>query len=205
MTSGLQRFFGERQIEELPVPYAAVATDLAARDLVVIDDGPVWRAIRSSSSLPGLLPPVYDNGRLLVDGGLLDNAPADVASSLGVGRTILIDVSGNVHATGDPYRETYSGVSVGSSPGLRAFWRHRRRTAAAGARWPGIGETLMDAMIVGSARHGREAGTRADHYLRLPVERYTMLGFEAVEELVDLGYETTSRVVEAWAAALPNA
>ncbi|MEX2443864.1 MAG: cyclic nucleotide-binding domain-containing protein [Alkalispirochaeta sp.] len=208
MTSGLRSFFGERRIEELPVPYAAVATDLAARDLAIMDQGPVWKAVRSSASLPGLLPPVYDNGRLLVDGGLLDNAPGDVARTFGVGSTILLDVSGNVQGAGDGYRAAYSGVEPGSAPGLRAFLRLRRRrrrdSHPEGERWPGIGETLMDAMIVGSARHGREAGSRADHYLRLPVDDYTMLGFEAVEELADLGYEITSQVVGEWAGSLPT-
>lgn len=206
MSRGLQRFFGERRIEELPIRYSAMATDLVARDLVPLDQGPIWKAVRSSASLPGLLPPVHDGDRLLVDGGLLDNAPTQALRDYGVGTTILFDVSGNLGGLNGAYDDAYEGVAIGEAPGLGSYRRHRRshrgKTTGFNRRWPGIGEILINAMIVGSARHNRVAGDRADYYLRFPVEAYTMLGFQSLDELVALGYEETIESALSWSAGI---
>ncbi len=83
-------------IENLKLPFAAVATDLNRGTRVVIDRGPVARAVRASSAIPGVFNPVEHQGRLLVDGGVVDNIPIDVAKEKGADIVIGVDISENV-------------------------------------------------------------------------------------------------------------
>ncbi len=83
-------------IENLKLPFAAVATDLNRGTRVVIDRGPVAKAVRASSAIPGVFNPVEHQGRLLVDGGVVDNIPSDVAREKGADIVIAVDISENV-------------------------------------------------------------------------------------------------------------
>ncbi len=83
-------------IENLKLPFAAVATDLNRGTRVVIDRGPVAKAVRASSAIPGVFNPVEHQGRLLVDGGVVDNIPSDVAREKGADIIIAVDISENV-------------------------------------------------------------------------------------------------------------
>lgn len=79
--------------DDLALPFRCVAADLADGTAVVLAEGPLARAIRASMSLPGVFAPVEVDGRLLVDGGIVDNVPIDVARSLGADVVIVVDVS----------------------------------------------------------------------------------------------------------------
>ncbi|MCM2263597.1 MAG: patatin-like phospholipase family protein [Desulfuromonadales bacterium] len=83
-------------IEELKVPFAAVATDLNRGTRVILDTGSVGRAVRASSALPGVFQPVEHQGRLLVDGGVSDNVPASVAREKGADIVIAVDIGKQV-------------------------------------------------------------------------------------------------------------
>ncbi len=89
-------------IEELKLPFAAVATDLNWGTKVVIDQGSVARAVRASSAIPGVFQPVQHLGKLLVDGGVVDNIPISVARAKGADVVVAVDISenvGNTHIT----------------------------------------------------------------------------------------------------------
>lgn len=73
---------GERLIQNLPIPIALIATDIVSGDRVVMREGSLSQAMRASMSVPGLMAPVERNGAKLVDGGLVDNVPIDVARQL---------------------------------------------------------------------------------------------------------------------------
>src|SRR3989304_9422408 len=70
----LERFVSQKvhvaRIEDLKIPFAAVATDIRTGERVVLNSGPLARAVRASCALPGIFQPVEMNGRLLVDGGV---------------------------------------------------------------------------------------------------------------------------------------
>ena len=83
-------------IEDLRIPFAAVATDLNYGTRVVLDRGPLARAVRASCSIPGVFQPVSLQGKLLVDGGVVDNIPIDVARERGADIVIAVDISENV-------------------------------------------------------------------------------------------------------------
>jgi NTE family protein len=79
-------------IEELKTPFAAVAVDILTRELIVLREGSLARAIRASASLPGIFAPVEDGDRLLIDGGALNNLPVCVAQDMGADYTIAVDL-----------------------------------------------------------------------------------------------------------------
>ena len=69
--------YGTPQIEKMPIPVSIIATDLVTGDKVVFREGSLTNAMRSTMSVPGLMAPVKDGDKLLVDGGLVDNVPID--------------------------------------------------------------------------------------------------------------------------------
>lgn len=79
--------------DRLPIPFRALATDLETGDPVVLRSGDLATVLRASMSAPGVFAPVELDGRLLVDGGLVDNLPVDLARSMGVDVLIVVDVS----------------------------------------------------------------------------------------------------------------
>ncbi|MCB1630426.1 MAG: patatin-like phospholipase family protein [Pseudomonadales bacterium] len=81
-----------RDFDALPIPFRAVATDIETGEAVVIGRGDLATAMRASMSIPGMFSPVELDGRLLVDGGIANSIPVDVAQAMGVDRLIVIDV-----------------------------------------------------------------------------------------------------------------
>src|SRR5438093_7076401 len=79
--------------DRLPIPFRAVATDLADGSMVVLSRGDLADALRASMSLPGTLAPAVIDGRHLVDGGLVRNLPVDVARGMGADVVIAVDVT----------------------------------------------------------------------------------------------------------------
>jgi NTE family protein len=78
--------------DDLPTPFRAVAVDLVTAQAVILDKGTLASAMRATMSLPGVFPPVERDGRVLVDGGALNNVPADVVRSMGADVVIAINV-----------------------------------------------------------------------------------------------------------------
>ncbi|UJJ33313.1 patatin-like phospholipase family protein [Halopseudomonas maritima] len=87
--------------DRLPIPFRAVATDIATGEAVVFDHGHLPLAIRASLALPGFFAPIEVNGRLLVDGVLSKNVPIDVARSMGVDRVIVVDIGTPLKSAGE--------------------------------------------------------------------------------------------------------
>jgi NTE family protein len=79
-------------IQQLNLPYAAVATDLLSGEIVVMNEGLLAEAIRASCSVPGVFTPYHRNGRLLVDGVVVNNLPVSVAQDLGADYVIAVDL-----------------------------------------------------------------------------------------------------------------
>jgi len=79
------------RIEDLEIPFIAVATDLATGNAVWIREGPLAEAICASSAVPGLVVPRARNGRWLIDGGVVDPLPVEAARSLGA-EVVAVDV-----------------------------------------------------------------------------------------------------------------
>jgi NTE family protein len=83
---------GDLEFSELEVPFAVVTMDVQSGERVVLQEGRVAKAVRASCSIPGVVIPVGINGRLLADGGIVDNLPVDAARDLGAKFVIGVDV-----------------------------------------------------------------------------------------------------------------
>ena len=89
----LVRMVGETRIDDLPIPYAAVAVDLHTRSPVVLHEGFLRKAMLASAAIPGIFPPVLHEGHVLIDGALRNPLPTDVAADLGADRVIGVRLS----------------------------------------------------------------------------------------------------------------
>jgi NTE family protein len=88
----IQSSIGISTFEELPRRFAAVACDILTGERVVIETGLLAPAVCASAAIPGLFPPVELDDRLLIDGGVVDNLPVDVARELGADYVIAVDL-----------------------------------------------------------------------------------------------------------------
>lgn len=84
-----------KNIEDCKIPFKAVAVDLCSGEEIILERGELWRAIRASCSIPGILPPVEVNGMYLVDGGLLNRVPASIARAMGADVVVAVDALGD--------------------------------------------------------------------------------------------------------------
>lgn len=102
MEEFLRKKLGDIEFKDLIIPFAAVACDIHTGERVVLNAGPVAPAVRASAAIPGLFSPVEIGGRLLVDGGIVDNLPVDLVRSMGADYVIASDVSKHGAASKKP-------------------------------------------------------------------------------------------------------
>ena len=98
----LEKLLEGARFEDLALPLCAVAVDIANGEEVLLDRGPVARAVRASCSIPGIFEPTPWEERLLVDGGLINDVPADVAAAMGAETVIAVDLNRNRVGTRPP-------------------------------------------------------------------------------------------------------
>ncbi|XP_056601502.1 patatin-like phospholipase domain-containing protein 7 isoform X2 [Triplophysa dalaica] len=109
--SSISGVFKDKQIEDLWIPYFNITTDITASSMRVHTDGSLWRYVRASMSLSGYLPPLCDpkDGHLLMDGGYINNLPADTARSMGAKLVIAVDVGTQDETDLTNYGDSLSG------------------------------------------------------------------------------------------------
>jgi len=90
MEKYLEGYLGGKRFEDLNIPFACVATDIQTGEKIIFKEGEVLIAIRASSTVPGLFKPVEYRHRFLVDGGLVDNTPTDIAKLMGADIIIAV-------------------------------------------------------------------------------------------------------------------
>jgi predicted acylesterase/phospholipase RssA/CRP-like cAMP-binding protein len=175
-------------IEDLPLRFFCVSASLTRAEPVVHERGPLWPAVRASLALPGIYPPVYAAGDLLIDGAAVDNLPVDVMRErVGAGVILAVDVSSEVEPlTVAPY-----------GPGLSG-WRvlgRRLNPFTPPHPVPGIAEILNRSTGLSQVRHRRAAldDDRADLLLRPPVARLRSLDFKGGIALIETGYRYTAQ------------
>jgi NTE family protein/lysophospholipid hydrolase len=191
--SSLESVFGERQIEDLWLPYFCVATNLTQADQVVHRRGSVAGAIRSSMSLPGILVPCFHNGDLLVDGGLVNNLPFDVMRSVFKGnKVIAVDV--------EPKKDLTVNTEFASEISGWALALKRLNPFRKTVEIPSILSVLIRSATLASvyASNRLIEQNPPDLYLHLPVEAWGTLAFDAIDDIVVRGYEVSLPRLQAW-------
>jgi predicted acylesterase/phospholipase RssA len=188
----LRSLFGNVRIEDLFIPFFCVSADLTRAEVVVHHEGPLWFAVRASCALPGVVPPVVDHGDLLVDGGLLNNVPADIMRQRSNGAVIAVDVSPKVDLT-------VSSDGATEVSGWQQMWARVRNTKGPSTMYlPSIVEILSRAVLLSSVRDSQAMGQQADLYLHPPVDNIPMGAFKSIDEVVELGYRYAMEHVESW-------
>lgn len=89
----IREIIGDRLIEDLEIPFAAVAVDITSGERIVFREGPVAHAVRASSSIPAIFEPVIDGDQALVDGGVADNLPTALVREMGADAVIAVDLN----------------------------------------------------------------------------------------------------------------
>jgi len=84
--------YGVANFDELPIPFRCVATDMLSGEAVVLRDGPLAQAVRASMAIPGVFTPVELNGRVLADGGMVENIPVETVRSMGADAVIAVQL-----------------------------------------------------------------------------------------------------------------
>jgi predicted acylesterase/phospholipase RssA len=177
-------------VEDLLLPYVAVSTDLTLGRQVLHRHGDLVTAVRASVAIPGVFPPVPSGESLLVDGGVTNNLPADVARRLLPDATVVAVEAAPLRG---PRAKADYGLSVSG-------WRALRGSLGGQHRYPGVVAVLMRSMITGSmaARDATVARGDADLVLDVDLRGVGMLDFERVPEVAARGYEETMPRLTAW-------
>lgn len=127
MTNYFRENLTDSRIEDLPIPFGAVATDLKTGKEVWLRDGSLIDAIRASISLPGIFTPCPRNGQWLVDGGLVNPVPVSLCRSMGADIVIAVNLNSDImgkprlRKMADPPSESVNGVSPGAQNRWLAF------------------------------------------------------------------------------------
>lgn len=93
LESFMDDLLGEVEFDDLEIPFRAVSVDLVTGDEVVLSSGDVARAVRASSAVPGIFEPLVEGDQALVDGGVVNNLPCDVAQDMGADKVIAVDLN----------------------------------------------------------------------------------------------------------------
>lgn len=168
----LERVFGKTLVEELPVSLFTVSADLLASRTVVHRSGLLLEAVGASMSIPGLVPPLSRPGRLLVDGGVLNNLPVDVMAADDEGPIVAVDVIRRLDET----------------------------EAAVAPPLPSIMETLSRVTVLGSVERAERNRRLADLLVTPDVQDVAMREFSALDRAADAGREAMRTALDAGGA-----
>ena len=180
--------FGTARIEELARRFFCVSCDLLARQMVVHRTGPLQDAVYASLAIPGIFPPVVDReGRLLIDGGVLDNLPVETMARTGEGPVIAVDVGQRPCAPQERGR-----------PRLQPLVRPiRRALTGREERLPRLGETLMRTLTLASADTAAAALRHADVVIAPRVEGVGMLEWKQLDRVREIGRQAAREALDA--------
>jgi lysophospholipid hydrolase len=195
ITASMQEMFGTTRIEDLWLPCFCTSTDLTHNQLLVHTEGPVWKYARATTSLPGVFPPVVDDDRLLVDGGVLNNVPIDIMFAReDVGTVIVFDVGRRTTDQGEGY------VYEAALSGWRVLW-NRINPFAKKLEVPSFPNVMMRLVMLGNAQALRQAQNLARFYGVLDAGDAGMLDLDQFAAVVESGYRSGQALAAEWQAA----
>ena len=189
---GIFKCFSDTHIEDMWLPYFCNTTNITWSRMEVHVSGYAWRYIRASMTLAGLVPPMIDDGDMLVDGGYTDNLPVSIMLAMGARTVIAVDVSSLDDTTSQSYGDTLSGWWVllnRLNP-----WSNMRKIPSI----PDIQTRLTYTTSVKMLESAK--ANEACLYLRMPVEQYGTLEFGRYNEILAAGYDVAIKALASWQA-----
>ncbi|XP_012224242.2 neuropathy target esterase sws isoform X1 [Linepithema humile] len=179
----IQQTFGDTYIEDLWLPYFTITTDITDSCMRTHRHGSLWRYIRASMSLSGYMPPMCDpvDGHLLLDGGYVNNLPADEMLRQGAHHILAIDVGSQDDTDLTNYGDSLSGWWL--------LWK-RWNPFATPVKVPNLPDIQSRLAYVSCVRQLEEVKT-SDYceYIRPPIDKYKTLQFANFDEIKDVGYQ----------------
>ena len=205
----LDTVLADTQIEDLPIKFAAVATEVGAGHEVWLTQGRLADAVRASYALPGIFEPVRFRGRWLFDGALVNPVPVSVCRALGAQVVIAVNLSSENYGRGgvklDPPDLSDAGAekqiedTVKDAPeSAQASWFFRRQVAKTGEAAPGIGTIMVDAFNITQDRIARSrlAGDPPDVMINARAGKFGLFEFHRAGEMIDIGRAAVRRALE---------
>lgn len=193
ISNSIESETGTWDIEDFWLPFFCVSSNLTTARSTIHQRGNSARAIRSSVAIPGILPPVAEQGELLVDGGVLNNLPIDLMREMNpFGPLIAIDV---VAPQGPKAKSEFGLAMSGWKLAIERLLPWRKSTPI-----PGISSTILQSMVVGGSQLRKRVldDGLADLYLNIHVRGVGLLEFEKVEEVARIGYEESIGRLRQW-------
>lgn len=172
-TRRLHDIFGDRQIEDLRLPYFCVSSNLSRGRAEVHDRGPLYLWTATSMAVPGVAPPVVYREDLLVDGALLNSLPTDIMKNLDRGLVVASDVS-----TGGELRAP--GIEGPDPEGLFNWTADSKR--------PGLFSIMFRTATVTSETARKLRADSADVYLRMPVSGIALFDWKQFDTVIERSY-----------------
>jgi len=193
-TRKVREMYDDLALEDLWMPFFCISTSLTKVDMKVHRRGPAWKAMRATTAVPGIFPPVIDGDEVLVDGGIVNNLPVELMSASGVKHIAACDVTraGTLSAGAD-WRERATLADV-----LLNLVNPRRHPVPA-VRMPHLINRCMD---TASRMRKRQEMWRAQLYLAPPISSYPLLAMQEFNNLVEIGYTYTREVLEKTSGAV---
>lgn len=190
-------------IEDLNIPFAAVATALHTGAEVWLQQGSTLKAIRASIALPGLFAPVWHEGRLLVDGGLVNPVPVSLLRAMGADVLIAVDLSSDT--LGRHLAPVPDETMRPSSPGLE--WMRKMKTdfgfsasdPSADQRLPSVFDVIASSVNIMQVRitRSRMAGEPPDIIVTPRLAHLGLLEFHQAATAIQAGRQAVKAIVPA--------
>ena len=199
----LEAELGATRIEDLPIRFAGVATEILGGHEIWLRRGLLSDAIRASYALPGVFEPVRLDGRWLFDGAIVNPVPVSVARALGADRVIALNVSGDSVGRGTAIQDPFGRLEqlpamdepAGDSRVIARWWRGSARSATVGEPVPGLMTVMVSAFDILQDRimRSRLAGDPPDALVQLKVGKIGMFEFHRADELIAIGREAVRK------------
>lgn len=182
----LQKYYLEHDIEDCPLPFYCVSSNMTNAHPQVHRHGNMFHAIRASASIPAVVPPVVDGKGLLIDGGVFNNFPTDVMVNIGarfiIGVDFLLDLNKEIM-----FKDMPSNWKV-----LMNRWFG----GASNKEFPTLVGTIIESTTLYSSFMQKQNSEKTDIYINPDVGRFSMLEWRSYDKIVQKGYEEAKRVLE---------
>ncbi|SPO22455.1 related to NTE1 - Serine esterase [Ustilago trichophora] len=189
---GVFKAIQETHIEDMWIPFFCNTTNITWSRMEVHTSGYAWRYIRGSMTLAGLIPPLVDEGNMLVDGGYVDNLPVTVMLAMGARSVFAVDVGSIDDTSPRAYGDTLSGWWV-----LLNRWN----PWSDASKIPSIPDIQGRLTYVSSVKTLEEAKkVKGCFYMRMPVEEFGTLAFGRFDMIYEKGYKAAVDLLDGWDA-----